>query len=236
MLPGSPYASVTLAVGTYVLHYFASSFLAADSTTWVAGPPLPVDLQCAVSMGTSSFLVVGGEDRRSVRQYTPGSTVETATQFWRWQPVSSWPSLESGRFSPACLVFNGQLVVAGGWEFTSVETIDLVTRAVVRRRQMEQPRVHFQLAAFGVEGYRRLLALGGDSGLDTLRTVEWLEEEETGEWQEAAVRLAMARSHAGVVGVTAEMMNCTGKCDGCTQQGRLGAELSIGKNILEYNI
>ena len=109
--------------------------------------------------------------------------------------------------------------MSGGWESPSVETIDLVTKAVARGRQMEQPRRHFQLAAFGEEGYRRLLALGGDSGVSTLGTVEWLQEE-TGQWQEAAGRLAMARYQAGAVALTAEMLKCTGKCDNCTQQGR----------------
>ena len=218
--PGSPYATVTVSPGTYVLHYRASSFLAADSLTWVAGPPLPLTLQCAATMSEASFLVVGGEDRRSVRQYDTGTTVQTATNAWRWQPASSWPRLETGRFSPACRVFNGQLVVAGGWESPSVETIDLVTKAVARGRDMEPPRRHFQLAAFGEEGYRRLLALGGVwRGVSTLGTVEWLEEE-TGQWQEAAGRLAMARYQAGAVALTAEMLKCTGKCDGCTQQGR----------------
>ena len=110
--------------------------------------------------------------------------------------------------------------MAGGWESPSVETIDLVTKAVARGREMVQPRSHFQLAAFGEEGYRRLLALGGLwSGVSTLGTVEWLEEE-TGQWQEAAGRLAVARYQAGAVAVTAQMLKCTGECDGCTQQGR----------------
>ena len=229
--PGSPYASVTVALGTYVLHYFASSFLAADSLTWVVGPPLSVALQCAARLSEASFLLVGGEDRRSVRQYDTGTTAETATQFWNWQPASTWPSLEIGRFSPACLVFNGQLVVAGGWEFPSVETIDLVTKALVRGKQMKRPRVHFQLASFGEEGYRRLLALGGDSGVSTLGTVEWLQEE-TGHWQEAAGRLAMARSGHGAVEVTAQMLKCTGECEGCTQQGR---ESAVIKKLLRFS-
>ena len=224
---------MTVSLGTYVLHYLASSFLAADSLTWVAGPPLPVTLQCGAKISQESFLIVGGEDRRSVRQYDTGTTAETATHAWSWQPASTWPSLETGRFSPACRVFNGQMVVAGGWESPSVETIDLVTKAVARGRQMVKPRSHFQLAAFGEEGYRRLLALGGHSELSSLGTVEWLEEE-TGQWQEAAGRLAMARSQAGAVAVTADMLKCTGKCDSCTQQGRrvLPVEGSLGRKYL----
>ena len=223
---------MTVSLGTYVLHYFASSFLAADSLTWVAGPPLPLALQCAAILSKASFLVVGGEDRRSVRQYDTGTTVEAATHAWSWQPASTWPRLETGRLSPACRVFNGQLVVAGGWESPSVETIDLVTKAVARGRDLVKPRVHFQLAAFGEEGYRRLLALGGDSGVSTLGTVEWLEEE-TGQWQEAAGRLDMARYQAGAVEVTAEMLNCTGEWDNNSQQGRAGKEWEMLKDVWE---
>ena len=121
------------------------------------------------------------------------------------------------------------MLVAGGWESPSVETIDLVTKAVTRGREMAQPRGYFQLAAFGEEDYKRVLALGGDSGLAALSSVEWLQEE-NGEWQEAAGRLAMARSHAGVVAVTAQMLNCTSKCVDSTQ-GR--HRLSVPFRLLE---
>ena len=207
-----------MAVGIYVLHYRASSFLPADSLTWVAGPPLPVSLQCAARMSNFSFLVVGGDSRRSVREYNAGSTTANATRFWGWEPESTWPSLETGRFSPACLILDGQLVVAGGWASPTIETINLGTKAVTRVKDMKKPRNFFQLAAFGEEGYMRLLALAGESELTTLSSVEWLEEE-SGIWQEAAGGLATARSHAGAVAVTPEMLLCTGKCETCPRPG-----------------
>ena len=214
----SPYGVVTMAVGVYVLHYRASSFLPADSLTWVAGPPLPIPLQCVAKMSDSSFLVVGGDNRRSVREYNTGNTNATATRFWGWEPESTWPSLETGRFSPACLILDGQMVVAGGWSSPTIETINLATKAVTRMKDMEKPRMFFQLAAFGEEDYMRLLALAGESELTALASVEWLEEE-SGIWHEAAGELATARSRVGAVAVTPEMLNCTDKCDTCNGSG-----------------
>ena len=214
----SPYGVVTMAVGVYVLHYRASSFLPADNLTWVAGPPLPISLQCVARMSNSSFLLVGGENRRSVRQYNTGDTAATATRFWGWEPESTWPSLETGRISPACLIINGQMVVAGGWASPSIETINLATKAVTRVKDMKQPRIFFQLAAYGEEDYMRLLAVAGESELTKLASVEWLEEE-SGIWHEAAGELATARSHVGAVAVTQEMLNCTDKYDTCNGSG-----------------
>ena len=207
-----------MAVGVYVLHYRASSFLPADSLTWVAGPPLPIPLQCVAKMSDSSFLVVGGDNRRSVREYNTGNTNATATRFWGWEPESTWPSLETGRFSPACLILDGQMVVAGGWASPTIETINLATKAVTRVKDMKQPRIFFQLAAFGEEGYMRLLALAGESELTKLASVEWFEEE-SGIWHEAAGELATARSHVGAVAVNPEMLNCADKCDTCNGSG-----------------
>ena len=209
-----------MAVGVYVLHYRASSFLPSDSLTWVAGPPLPVSLQCAARMNDSSFLVVGGDDMRSIRQYNTGSTAANATRFWGWVPEFTWPSLEMGRFSPACIILDGQMVVAGGWASPTVETINLATKAVARVKDMNQPRIFFQFASFGEEGYMRLLALAGEGELTTLSSVEWLEEE-SGIWQEAAGELATARSHAGAVAVPPEMLVCPDKCKNCAGSGQM---------------
>ena len=96
-----------------------------------------------------------------------------------------------------------------------METIHLVTKALVRGADMLQPRYHFQLAPFGEEGYMRLLALGGEQS----SRVEWWDEE-LSFWQEAAVRLRAERSQAGAVTVTPEMV-CTPSCkpQNCQMKG-----------------
>ena len=219
---GFPFSSVSMNVGVYVMYYLATSFLAANASrphhttphVWVEGPLLPLALQCAVRISQDRFLVVGGEDRRMLREYNTKNNAGP-TKFKGWLPPSTWPSLERGRSFPACQVFGDKVVIAGGWEAPTVETIHLITKAVVRGADMLQPRYHFQLAPFGEEGHMRLLALGGEQS----SRVEWWDEESSF-WQEAAVKLSADRCQAGAVTVTPEMV-CTPSCrpDNCIVKG-----------------
>ena len=213
---GFLYSSVSMSEGVYVMYYLATSFLKVNNSDWVAGPPLPLTLQCAVQISPDRFLVVGGEDRRVVREYNTKNKVGP-TSFHGWVPPFTWPSLERGRYSPACQVFGDKVVIGGGWEAPTVETIHLVTKAVARGLDMMQPRYHFQMATFGEEGYMRLLALGGELSSG----VEWWNEESS-YWQEAAVKLRAERSLAGAVSVTPDMV-CTPNCkhDKCQVNGKI---------------
>ena len=209
--PPSAYASVTLAGGVYVMHNRASTFLADGTLEWVGGPPLPVSLECAVRIANTRFLLVGGDNRRTVREYDaimPGG----------WLPAETWPDLWTARVSPACARLAGKVTVAGAG---SVDIIYLDTKAVARGADMLLARRHFHLAALGEEPYIRLLAVGGDSGVSALSQVEWYDDD-GGVWEKAVASLRTGRSHSGAVMVTPEMV-CTAECseDNCPEQGKL---------------
>ena len=152
---------------------------------------------------------------QTVSLYNTRNKVD-ATSFRGWLPPFTWPSLERGRYFPACQVFGDKVVIGGGWEAPTVETIHLVTKAVARGLDMLQPRYHFKMANFGEESHMRLLALGGELSSG----VEWWDEE-TSFWQDAAVKLRAERSLAGAVSVTPDMV-CTPNCkkDKCQVEGK----------------
>ena len=198
-----------------MMHHLASSFLAANTFTWVQGPLLPVSLECAVGISETRFLLIGGLDRKDVREF---DTRLGATNAEGWIPANTWPELGSGRgSSPACTLLGNRVMVAGSGK---VDIIDIETRVAVRGKDMLEARIHFRLAVVGEEGYRRLLALGGDNGASALSSGEWLDEE-LGVWEEAVGRLRERRSHAGAATVTPEMV-CTAQCteENCPLQGK----------------
>ena len=149
------------------MHHLASSFLAANTLTWVQGPAMPVSIECAVGISKTRFLLIGGSDRKAVREFDTRSGAINAEG---WMPADTWPELESGRASPpACTLLGNRLMVAGSGK---VDIIDIETRVAVRGKDMLEARIHFHLAVVGEEGYQRLLALGGDNGVSALSSGE----------------------------------------------------------------
>ena len=197
---------MTLTIGVYVFHSRASSFLQPGTLDWVAGPPLAEPMQCAVQITKSGFVVVGGVDLVSVREFDASLAGPTSVD--GWLPVDTWPRLETTRFYVACEAVGGKLIVAGGG--TDVDIIDIHTKAVARGNKMLKSRSYMQFVTFGEDDYTRLLALGGLHDISPIADVEFWEED-SGYWLEAWGRLRTARSHAGAVALRPEIV-CSGPC------------------------
>ena len=165
--------------GVYLVHPTSTSFLAARSMTWIAGPIPPGTAECATKVSDLNFVSIGGLDGKLVREYSPTKK--------EWLEASLWAQLHIGRRGPGCAVTGTHLVVAGGvngWQevLTTVEVFLLQSKAHKNAERMREGRAFFNLVPVG-ETHSRLLAIGGRNGTSELQTTEWWDEEED-QWQE----------------------------------------------------
>ena len=144
-------------VGTYMVHYFASSFLPSGEREWIAGPNPTEEVQCATGISTSSFLTFSG---KSVRQFD--SSIAGPSSDEGWVVDGGWPDLLVERHRPGCETLDQISIIAGGRNelgdlLKSVEVIFLNSKSLGKVQDMLKPRDHFNLIVLGTT----LLALGG---------------------------------------------------------------------------
>ena len=191
--------------GIYIIHETDTSYLSASSTIWVSGPTLPFSTECSCKISESTFVVVGGFLQNSVREYAAISDNPTSNKGWQGEDL--WPTLKTGRKGPGCAATDTHLIVAGGmsgWQevLSTVEIIQLKSKALGRGENMKQARAFFSIAVVG-ETHQRLLAIGGQDTSSYILTTEFWGEEED-EW-ETGPSLGRARSSSGVVSVSADI-------------------------------
>ena len=208
-------AAVTLDQHVYVIGggYDASSpasstteILAAGSTTWQQGPPLPIEMfngPCAVAISSTSFLVFYATE---IREFDASIAGPTSGQGWAKE--RKWPKLKTKRYMwPGCAkVGEDMVVIAGGYDGQSVhqttDILDLTSRKLSKGGKMSRVKFSFHIITFNHNGEIITLALGGDDkdGMSshTMDIVErWNPERAT--WSMVETRLKEKRNGFGLV-------------------------------------
>ena len=140
--------------------YSTSDYLARGSSTWQAGPDLPIvggyaydDAMCAVAISDTSMLVIG---LRSQYQYI----WEYSMQTFRWSRWSATFRVE--RHASACHKVGDTVVVAGGYPgYKSTEVIDLNTKRIRQAGDTASPRFFFGFLEMGLPNRTLILTFGG---------------------------------------------------------------------------
>ena len=123
------YASViSMTKGTYLLggwlyNSLSSEILAHDKDTWQVGPHIPepgLEKGCGVRISDNEFMIIGGEGSKT-------QVLKYALDDNRWYKTSV--QLIEEREQHCCIVFNGKVIVTGGFVkpnvLSSTEIIDL---------------------------------------------------------------------------------------------------------------
>ena len=89
-----------------------SEVLMPGSTKWTKGPhlPHPLDSACALPMDDNTFVAIGGG-----MYHTKVISYNIATSKWN----DTWPQLAEGRRGHSCAKLGSNLMVAGGYSYTS---------------------------------------------------------------------------------------------------------------------
>ena len=164
-----------------------SSFLPTGTTEWQPGPSPPgagITGACAVAISDSEFLLIGG-------RYVPDQVVSYSMVTGQW---TQWPSLVHGRALVSCVRVGDTVVVGGGEGDTSTSVIHLPSKTVTEGGAMTVARgLYFHMAVLG----DRLLAIGGDDGVEYLDSIEeWDSENQV--WRETEMRMSTARYSFGL--------------------------------------
>ena len=121
----------------------------------------------------------------------PGQVVSYSMVTGQW---TQWPSLEHGRALVSCARVGDTVVVGGGDGDTSTSVIHLPSKTVTEGGAMTVARgLYFHMAVLG----DRLLAVGGDDGVEYLDSIEeWDSENQA--WRETEMRMSTARYSFGL--------------------------------------
>ena len=166
--------------GVFLVHSSGISFLAPNSNSWVAGPVFPTPAECGCNISSTNFVTIHTSNTHNIHEYFVNNG--------KAEPEpNSWPSLLTKRRGPGCGATSYYLLVAGGvsdWDevLTSVEVVDIKSKALQRGGSLRQARAYFQIVPVGLT-LPRLLAIGGHNGTSNLNTSEWFEVEENS-WEE----------------------------------------------------
>ena len=89
-----------------------SEVLMPGSTEWTKGPhlPHPLDSACALPMDDNTFVAIGGG-----MYHTKVISYNIATSKWN----DTWPQLAEGRRGHSCAKLGSNLMVAGGYSYTT---------------------------------------------------------------------------------------------------------------------
>ena len=143
-----------------------TEFLAEGKKEWTVGPTIPVDmdLPCAVSISSQSFLAIGNT---GIREYKVDINDPTSMDGWQ----SEWPELNIlNKKSLSCSKIGNSVVIAGGyfedeeknWTYqSSTEVLDLTTRKVLAAGDMISPRAQFIMATITRDRKQMIMAFGG---------------------------------------------------------------------------
>ena len=181
--------------GVFLVHTNGISSLVYGSDFWVKGPMFANPAVCGSKVSSTSFVTIHMSDANNVLGY---SVVSSEAQP---EPIDTWPSLLTKRHGPGCGATSTHLIVAGGiteWDevLTSVEVINIQSKALRRGGELRQARAYFQIIPVGTK-HPRLLAIGGVGVESTLASSEWWESEENS-WQIATTAtLSTGRSSFG---------------------------------------
>ena len=88
---------------------------------WEEGPDMPIamDYGCAVSISSTSFLII---NKRDIREFDAAFESGKPTSNTNWKDSATWPRLQTERwYHPGCAVIGTTLVIAGGFK-SSVST------------------------------------------------------------------------------------------------------------------
>ena len=213
-LPRAQVATARIEIGVFILggnqgvaKSDSSIFLRANTSSWVAGPKLPVGMlrgPCAAPISAHSFLITCNAD-----VYEFDSRVAGPTSKAGWQDKEKWPQLQQERQNwMGCGVVNRKFIVVGGIDGSMVppvlkttEIIDLEKRTIVFGGNMAKARFWFHILS--ING--TLFALGGEE--ERHQYLEDVEEfvEETGTWKRAT-SLPGKRYKYGGVSVTRDLV------------------------------
>ena len=143
-----------------------TEFLPEGKTEWTVGPNIPVDmdLPCAVSISSQSFLAIGNN---GIREYKVDINDPTSMAGWQ----SEWPELNIlNKKSLSCSKIGNSVVIAGGYfedkdkkktYQSSTEVLDLSTRKVLAAGDMTSPRAQFIMATITRDRKQMVMAFGG---------------------------------------------------------------------------
>ena len=216
-IPREASAVATLnSVGVYVIggdtdnSKRTSDFLPAGSMQWQEGPTLPEDMDygpCAVTITTTSFLVIQGWNIHEFNAEFNPTSIEG------WREAGRWPRLKRSRtYWPGCAKLGQKVIIAGGYynegPLRSTEVLDLDSREITAGGDMASPRYWFHLATIRREGEEKVFAVGGNdgSGHDSYLNTgeEWVAENAT--WRNAGDFLGRSRGHFGAVTVPEDLI------------------------------
>ena len=205
-----------MSVGVYVIggdtenSKRTSDFQPAGSMQWREGPTLPEDMDygpCAVTITTTSFLVIQGWNIHEFNAEFNPTSIEG------WREAGRWPSLKRSRtYWPGCAKLGQKVIIAGGYynqgPLRSTEVLDLDSREITAGGDMASPRYWFHLATIRREGEEKVFAVGGNDGSahdSYLNTAEeWVAENAT--WRNAGDFLGRSRGHFGAVTVPEDLI------------------------------
>ena len=143
-----------------------TEFLASGTLEWQQGPTIPFKAYrpCAVSISSSSFIVVYGSE---VREFDASIAGPISRQGWGNE--NKWPKLKTRRiYWPGCALVGQKVIIAGGYSrgnsYATTEILDLTTKTIVNGVEMALPRRLFHIHTVKYRNSTKIFALGGKGG------------------------------------------------------------------------